>query len=59
MSSVENKRNLLREGSFVEPEIKNPFVHKLTIPFKDKIKVGLGFFIKKNKCFFCIKIFLF
>ncbi len=46
MSSVENKRNLLREGSFVEPEIKNPFVHKLTIPFKDKIKVGLGFFYK-------------
>ena len=43
MSTIASKRSLLREGSFIEPEIKNPFVHKLSIPLKDKIKVRHSF----------------
>ena len=33
---------MLRESSFIEPLVKNPFVHKLNLNICDRIKLGIG-----------------
>lgn len=37
-----NNNIILREESFIEPEIKNPFSKRIELSFKDRFKIGLN-----------------
>ena len=37
------KPSLLRANSFQQPEVKNPFIHKLKLTPIDKLKVNITF----------------
>lgn len=49
MSSDENKLKLLRNESFIEPVIKNPFVSKIKFTILDRVKVRVLDFFKSRK----------
>ena len=36
-------KKILREKSFMEPDVKHPFGHKLKLTFLDKVKVSKVF----------------
>lgn len=36
-----NSTRILRENSFIEPVVRNPFVHNLVLTKYDKVKVSL------------------
>lgn len=36
-------KSILRENSLLEPEIRNPFVHRLNFTLRDRVKVIIRF----------------
>jgi hypothetical protein len=41
-TEMANTSKMMREDSFIEPLIKNPFVHKLKLSFADRVKLTVG-----------------
>lgn len=43
MEETVKRKRLLREQSLIEPDVQNPFTHKIKLTTLDKIQVGSQF----------------